>query len=114
MSEEILGGIADWLHENGVKTNFDIAYENWRLETGLPTFERKSHQHNYLGIYPIGDKPANFCWIEGDKLLLREVMYTYNLGEQESFFYLMMCIDASMSFELGDPVFLDILLSAVR
>ena len=86
--KEILGGISEWLHENGVRTNFDVAYQVWRHEAGLVVAPR-------LVIYSVYDKSDIILWIDGTSLMLLKGCY-------------------KISFELADPGFLDDLLSKVR
>ena len=112
---EVLGGIADWLHENGVKTSFDIAYEESRRKTSLPNFDRESLKLPVLGIYSAGDEPASFCWIDGSRLLMQEVSAAFLPGHLETYFYGGGRWNHIQSaFELADPGFLDNLLSAAQ
>ena len=119
--KEILGGIAEWLHENGVKTSFDVAYEEWVRITGLNIFESKLPSFPVLGILSMGNKSASFCWIDGSRLILlkdwsknsdpiRGIVYSFELANLDR---LDLAI-AHWSFELADPGFLDDLLSKVR
>ena len=112
---DIYGGIAEWLHENGVKTSYDVAYEKSRRDAGFPNFERKLPSFQVLGIYSADDHPICFCWTFGTRLFMNDVsrtfltrdldVYFYGVGEWRVFHH---------SFELADPGFLDILLSTIR
>ena len=108
---KVLGGIAEWLHENGVKTNFDVTYEKWRLDSGLPVLGRMSPNRQYLGIYATNDKPAHLCWIDGVHLIVRNILVTQPAGLVEP---IIIFRDAYVLLELADPGFLDVLFSKTR
>ena len=84
---EILGGIAEWLHEYGIRTNYDFIHQVWLGEAGKLSPPR-------LIIYSATGKPKNILWIEGDRLL--------QYG------------GVKHSFELADSGFLDELLLDVK
>ena len=117
--EEILGGIAEWLHENGVKTDFDVTYEKWRRDSDLSLPSKNSWRYIknppslvYLGIYSIDDKPIHFCWIDGSRLLMNGVFEIQQADSTKP--YIVVGTQVQNSFELSDPGFLDDLLAKVR
>ena len=95
----ILGGIADWLHENGVLIDIDI---------------EKLHNRRCFGIFSIGDKPAQILWIEGGYLLMQNALEIFIPGDLQP--YIMMDLNEVVyfTFELADPGLLDDLLSKIR
>lgn len=109
---EILGGIADWLHENGVKTSYDVVDEKWRRKVGFLNFIKKSSIYPILGVYSTDNNPIHFCWIDGTILKMRGALPIYQAGDIEP--YPMMGTGTIVLFELADPGFLDELLSQVR
>ena len=109
--DAIIGGVAEWLHENGIKTSLDTAYKNSRLDAGLLDLEIKSFISPVLGIYSNDDKLVRICWVRGDTLILQHVTATYQTGDMEP--YLMVGVGTRILFELADPGFLDDLLSKV-
>ena len=107
---EILGGIADWLHENGIKTSYDVAYEEYRRQAMLPIFKLSSH---YLGIYSAGDKSDSVYCLEGGNFVLMNAAVLMN-DSGELYMLISGLSPVQWSFELADPGFLDDLLSKVR
>lgn len=108
---EILGGVAEWLRENGIKTSYDVAYEEWQVKVRLSNFGMETFGCPYFVIFSVSGDPVKICWLDDTNLVLQDAHMLHQSWVTSS--YILKGTGIPVSFELADPGFLDILLSKV-